>query len=97
MTPIEKVPGIGQALATHLATIGVTTAEQLAKISPEILLSIPRLGAQRASVLLAAAQSVVAGLRDEVTVTALSTPVETAEGTNAVPDEAPATQMKTGK
>lgn len=97
MTPIQKVAGIGQALAAHLAAIGITTAEQLAKTSPETLRSIPRLGAQRASGLLAAAQRIVAGFGDEATVTALTTPVASAEATSAVPDEASAPQVKTGK
>jgi hypothetical protein len=91
MTPIRKVAGIGQALAAHLAAKGISTAEQLAKTSPETLRSIPRLGAQRASGLLAAAQKIVAGSEIEDTVAA------PAEDTSAVPDQASKPRMKAGK
>jgi predicted flap endonuclease-1-like 5' DNA nuclease len=46
MIPIGKVAGVGQALAALLAAKGISTAEQLAKTSPEALRSIPRLGAR---------------------------------------------------
>lgn len=97
MTPIQKVAGIGQALAAHLATIGISTAEQLAKTSPETLANIPRLGAQRASGLLAAAQKIVAGPENEASVAAPAAPVASREASSAVPDEAPAPQVNTDK
>jgi hypothetical protein len=94
MTPIRKVAGIGQALAAHLAAKGISTAEQLAKTSPETLRSIPRLGAQRASGLLAAAQKIVAGSENQATVAA---PAEDTSAVPAVPDPASTPRMKTGK
>jgi colicin import membrane protein len=94
MTPIRKVAGIGQALAAHLAAKGISTAEQLAKTSPETLRSIPRLGAQRASGLLAAAQKIVAGSENQATVAA---PAEDKSAVPAAPDPASTPRMKTGK
>lgn len=100
MTPIRNVAGIGQALAALLAAKGISTAEQLAKTSPETLQSIPRLGAQRASGLVAAAQKTVAGFENEAAVSAPAAPGDSTKAEGAVPavlDEAPAPQVKTGK
>lgn len=100
VTPIQKVAGIGQVLAAHLAAIVISTAEQLAKTSPETLANIPRLGAQRASALLAAAQKIIADPENEASVAAPAPPVAGTEATSAVtavPDEPPAPQVKTGK
>lgn len=96
MTPIHKVAGIGPVLAAHLAAIGITTAEQLAKTSPETLRTVPRLGAQRASGVVAAAQRIIAGFEDEAAVATPSNPVASTEATSAVSVETPARQLKTG-
>lgn len=100
MTPIQKVAGIGQALSAHLAAKGISTAEQLATTSPETLQSIPRLGTQRASGLIAAAQKIVSGSENEATVAAPAAPVDSTQAASAVPavlDEAHSPQVKTGK
>ncbi len=93
MTPIQKVTGIGPSLAANLEAIGITTVEQLATTSSETLQSIPRLGAQRASGLLADAQKIVAG-DDEATFAAPSSPGASAETMSEVLDETP---VKPGK
>jgi hypothetical protein len=98
MTPIRKVAGVGQALAALLAAKGISTAEQLAKTSPEALRSIPRLGAERASALLAAAQKIVAGPESEAPASAPATPVTSTEATTSPSHEqAPALPVKSDK
>jgi hypothetical protein len=98
MIPIGKVAGVGQALAALLAAKGISTAEQLAKTSPEALRSIPRLGAQRAFALLAAAQKIVAGPESEAPASAPATPVTRTEATTSPSHEqAPALPVKSDK
>ncbi|HEV8524960.1 MAG TPA: transcription termination factor NusA [Terriglobales bacterium] len=43
-TPLESVPGLGEALIEKLVSAGVTTVEQLADMTPEQLEEIPGIG-----------------------------------------------------
>ena len=97
MTPIRKVTGIGPALAGLLEAKGILTAEHLAKASPETLQCIPRVGVQRASGLLVAAQKIVAGSESDQNGASPAALIPGTEGTSPVADDAPELQTKKGK
>ena len=59
MTSLLKVSGVGPAMMAALAQKGISTAEDLAVASPEVLLEIPRVGPARVATLLAAAQAAI--------------------------------------
>lgn len=56
MTPILDLPGIGPHLATKLAEIGISTAEQFAATSSKTLLEVPGISTRRVESLLEAAR-----------------------------------------
>lgn len=97
MTSIQKVTGIGPVLASLLSAKGISTVEQLAKTSPEVLRSIPRLGAQRSSALLAAAQKLVTSPKTQAPDTAAATPLANTEIKSTIHEEVPALKVKPKK
>ncbi|PJE35014.1 helix-hairpin-helix domain-containing protein, partial [Pseudooceanicola lipolyticus] len=60
MTATTEVNGVGVALAALLKSHGFDSAEAIAAATPEELSVVPRIGALRAPVLIAAAREIVA-------------------------------------
>ena len=61
MTAVTDVKGVGDALGQLLIANGFKTAEALAKATPDALVKVPRIGAVRAPVLIAAAKEATGG------------------------------------
>lgn len=61
MTSLLEVSGVGPAMMAALAQKGISTAEDLAVASPEVLLEIPGIGPTRVASLYAAAQVALGG------------------------------------
>ncbi|MTI03658.1 helix-hairpin-helix domain-containing protein, partial [Roseibium sp. RKSG952] len=74
MTPVTSVKGVGDALAKSLADNGYKTADDLAKANPKELVKVPRIGAARAPILIAAAKAAVSSKPTAAKTTATRAP-----------------------
>ena len=59
MTAVTNIKGVGEALGKALVANGFKTAEAIAKANPADLVKVPRIGAARAPLLIAAAKEAV--------------------------------------
>jgi N utilization substance protein A len=84
-TPLESVPGLGEALIEKLVSAGVTTVEQLADMTPEQLEEIPGIGPKTVEKISIAVNNYFSGL--EAGETAVGQEAELASVEASVADE----------
>ena len=80
MIPVQKLRGVGPALAKVLAANGIRTAEDLLALEETRLREIPAIGANRAKNLRATAKAAVKEAKPEAKPEAAATDASTEQG-----------------